>query len=303
MRYRPLGRTGVQVSAVGLGGNQFGTTADTKQAAAIVHRALELGVDFIDSAESYGNGASEEALGKALAGRWDEVILATKTGAGDEPGKLSRRRIVQRLEASLRRLGTDHVDLYYLHFPDRATPLEETLRAMEDLVRGGKVRYVGISNHPAWQVAEAAGILAHNGWQPLVASQVRYSLLDRTAEAEQIPACEHLGISLIPYSPLGGGFLTAKYALGAAPPPDTRFGRRPQAGAMYLTPERFAELDRYRAFAEERGHGAGELAIAWLLAHAVVCSVIAGVTRPEQVEANVKAAEWELTADEVRALG
>lgn len=302
MQHRPLGRTGVQVSAVGLGGNQFGSTCDAAQTKAIVDRALELGVNFIDSAESYGSGASEEVLGKALAERWNDVVLATKTGAGSDAGKLSRRRIVQRLEASLHRLGTDHVDLYYMHFPDPATPLEETLRAMEELVRAGKVRYVGISNHPAWQVAEAAGIAQRHGWSPVAASQARLNLLDRTAESEMIPACEHLGISLVPYSPLGGGFLTGKYAPDAPLAPNTRFGRRPQAGATYLTAERFAHVAGYRAFAEERGHTAGELAIAWLLAHPVVCSVIAGVTAPEQVAANVKAAEWSLTADEVREL-
>ncbi len=303
MQYRPLGRTGVQVSAVGLGGNQFGSTCDAAQTAAIVHRALDLGVNFIDSAESYSNGASEEMLGKALAGRWNDVVLATKTGAGNDPGKLSRRRIEQRLDTSLERLGADHIDLYYMHFPDAPTPLEESLRAMEDAVRAGKVRYVGISNHSAWQVAEAAGIAQRHGWSAPAASQVRYNLLDRAAEAEMIPACEHLGISLVPYSPLGGGFLTAKYEPGATPPANTRFGRRPAAGASYLTPERFEQLGRYRAFAQERGRIAGELAIAWLLAHPVVCSVIAGVTTPEQVEANVRAAEWSLTPAEVRELG
>lgn len=302
MRYRTLGRTGVQVSEVGLGGNQFGTTCDDARTAAIVHRALDLGVNFIDTAESYGMGRSEEALGKALAGRWDDVILATKTGWGDEPGKLSRRRVQARLEGSLRRLGTDRVDLYYLHSPDPATPLEETLRALEDLVRAGKIRYVGISNHAAWRVADAVGLAQRSGWSAIVASQVRYNLMDRSPEAEMIPACEHLGVSLVPYSPLASSFLTAKYALGTTPPPDTRFGRRPQAAALYLTPERFAELDRYRAFASERGHGAGELAIAWLLTRPVVCSVIAGVTSPEQVEANARAVEWHITAEDVKAL-
>ncbi len=302
MQYRALGSTGVQVSAVGLGGNQFGSTCDASATASIVHRALDLGVNFIDSAESYSNGASEECLGRALQGRWNDVILATKVGAGSDPGKLSRRRIAARLDASLQRLGADHIDLYYLHFPDAATPLEESLRALEDAVRAGKIRYAGISNHPAWQVAEVVGIAQRHGWQPLAASQVRYNLLDRTAEAEMIPACLHLGISLVPYSPLGSSFLTGKYALGAAPPPDTRFGRRAQAGAQYLTPEQFAKLDAWRAFAEARGHTVGELAIAWLLAHAVVCSVIAGVTKPGQVEANAKAAEWVLSPDEVREL-
>jgi aryl-alcohol dehydrogenase-like predicted oxidoreductase len=302
VKYRPLGSTGVQVSAVGLGGNQFGSTVDAAGTKAIIDKAIEVGINFIDSAEAYSNGASEECLGKALKGRWNDVVLATKVGAGNDPGKLSRRRIAQRLDASLARLGTDHVDLYYMHFPDAATPLEESLRALEDAVRAGKIRYAGISNHAAWQVAEAAGIAQRHGWQPLAVSQVRYNLLDRSAEAEMIPACAHLGISLVPYSPLGSSFLTGKYVLGATPPPDTRFGRRPQAAAQYLTPDQFTKLDKWRAFADSHGRGVADLAIAWLLTKPVVCSVIAGVTKPEQVEANAKAADWALGAEEAMAL-
>ena len=302
VQYRRLGSTGVQVSTVGLGGNQFGSTVDAAGTKAIIDRAQELGVNFIDSAEAYSNGASEECLGKALKGRWNDFVLATKTGAGNDPGKLSRGRIAQRLDASLQRLGTDHVDIYYMHFPDPSTPLEESLRALEDAVSAGKIRYAAISNHPAWQVAEAAGIVQRHGWQPLAASQVRYNLLDRSPEHEMIPALDHLGISLVPYSPLGSSFLTGKYAPGASPPPDTRFGRRPQAAAQYLTPEHFAKLDAWRAFAHGYGRTVGELAIAWLLVKKVVCSVIAGVTKPEQLAANAKAAEWALRADEVAAL-
>ena len=305
MRYRPLGTTGVQVSAVGLGGNQFGTTADVAMTKAIIDRALDLGINFIDSADMYGMGKSEEALGQALAGRWDKVVICSKTGAGDEPGKLSRWRIMQRLDASLRRLNTDHIDLYYMHFPDRATPLEETLRALEDAIRAGKIRYVGISNHAAWQVAVAVGMTRRHGWNQIAASQVRYNILDRSAEAEMIPACEFLGVSLVPYSPLMSSFLTGKYAPGATPPPDTRFGRSPRGAAAFAqigTPDVFAKVGGWRAFAEERGHSMTELAIAWLLTRPAVCSVIAGVTKPEQVEANAKAAEWTLSADEVSAL-
>lgn len=306
MQLRPLGRTGVQVSAVGLGGNQFGTTADTAMTKRIIDAAIDAGVTFIDSAEAYGSGASEEALGKALAGRWNMVFLATKTGVGDEPGKLSGTRVAERLDASLKRLGTDHVDLYYLHFPDKTTPLEETLRAYEDAVRAGKVRYVGISNHAAWQVAEALGIARANGWAPVVASQVRYNILDRSAEPEMIPACEHLGVSLVPYSPLMSSFLTGKYRQGEAPAPDTRLGRSPRGAAAFAqigTPEVFAKVEAWKAFAEKRGHTMTELAIAWLLAHPVVCSVIAGAVSPEQVQANAKAADWALTAEELKELG
>ncbi|MDE3113886.1 MAG: aldo/keto reductase [Chloroflexota bacterium] len=305
MRYRPLGPTGLHVSALGLGGNQFGTTCDAAQVKRIVDAALELGVNFIDTAEMYGPYKSEETLGQALRSRWNEVVLCTKTGAGDAPGKLSRKKVFEALEASLRRLGTDHVDLYYIHFPDPTTPLDETLRAYEDLVREGKIRYVGISNHAAWQVAEAVGIARRHDWSPVVVSQDRYNILDRGVEAERIAALEHLGLSLVPYSPLMSSFLTGKYRQGEAPPPDTRFGRSPRGAAAFAQvgrPEVFAKLDTWRAFAEERGHTMAELAIAWLLAHPVVCSVIAGVTKPEQVAANAKAAEWELSLDEVKEL-
>ncbi len=302
MQYRPLGRTGLHVSALGLGGNQFGTTCDAAQVKRIVDRALDLGVSFIDTAEMYGPYASEETLGQALKGRWNEVVLCTKTGAGDAPGKLSRKKVVEALEGSLRRLGTDHVDLYYIHFPDPTTPLEETLRAYEDLVRAGKVRYVGISNHTAWQVAEAVGIARRHDWSPVVASQMQYSLIERAVESEMIPACEHLGLSLVPYSPLGSGVLTGKYAKDAPPPPGTRLGRNPRFAARRLTPENLEKVERYRAFAEERGHTPAELAVAWLLAHPIVCSVIAGAVSPEQVEANAKAVEWGLTLDEVSDL-
>ncbi|HZP94763.1 MAG TPA: aldo/keto reductase [Candidatus Limnocylindria bacterium] len=301
MQYRPLGRTGVQVSALGLGTNQFGRVVDEAGARSIIDRAQELGVNFIDTAEMYGAGASEQLLGKALAGRRHEFVLATKTGAGSDPGRLTRKRIAQRLDETLRRLATDFVDIYYLHFPDPATPLEESLRALEDATRAGKVRYAGISNHAAWRVAEAIGIAQRHGWSQVVVSQMEYSLLERAVEQDMVPACEHFGLSLVPYSPLAGGFLTGKYERGVPPAANTRFGRAPQR-ARLLTEENFAKLDGWRSFARERGHEVGELAVAWLLAHPVVCSVIAGATSAEQVAANAKAAEWTLTPDEVSAL-
>ena len=301
MRYRTLGRTGVQISELGLGTNQFGRVVDEAGARAIIDRAQELGVNFLDTAESYGAGASEELLGKALAGRRHEFVLATKTGAGNDPGRLTRARISRRLDESLRRLATDHVDLYYLHFPDATTPLEESLRALEDAGRAGKIRYAAISNHAAWQVAQAAGIAERHGWAPVAATQNEYSLIERGVEREIVPASAHLGVSLVPYFPLAGGFLTGKYEQGRQPPPNTRFGRAPQR-SRYLTDENFAKLDAYRAFARDRGHEVSELAVAWLLGHPVVCSVIAGATTPDQVAANARATEWALTADEVAAL-
>jgi aryl-alcohol dehydrogenase-like predicted oxidoreductase len=301
MRHRPLGRTGVQVSALGLGTNQFGRVVDEGGAKAIIDRAQELGVNFIDTAESYGGGASEELLGKALAGRRDAFIVATKTGAGSDPGRLTRHRIAQRLDASLRRLATDHVDLYYLHFPDAATPLEESLRALEDASRAGEIRYAAISNHASWQVAEAVGIAARHGWSAVAASQMEYSLLERGVEREMVPACTHLGVSLVPYFPLAGGFLTGKYEPGVAPPPNTRFGRAQQR-PRYLTDENFEKLARWKSFAAERGHDVGELAIAWLLAHPVVCSVISGATSPDQLASNAKAVDWELGSEEIAGI-
>jgi len=301
MRYRPLGRTGVQVSALGLGTNQFGRVVDEAGAKAIIDRALELGVNFIDTAESYATGASEQLLGRAVAGRRDDFVIATKTGAGTEPGRQTRKRITQRLDASLGRLATDYIDVYYLHFPDPATPLEESLSVLDDAVRAGKIRYAAVSNHAAWQVAEAVGIAQRRGWSPVVASQMEYSLVEREVERETLPACEHLGVSLVPYFPLAGGFLTGKYERNAPLPPNTRFGRAPQR-SKYLSDENFDRLDRWKGFAQERGHSASELAVAWLLAHPVVCSVIAGATTPDQVTANAQAAEWALSPSDIADL-
>ncbi|HEU5288083.1 MAG TPA: aldo/keto reductase [Candidatus Limnocylindria bacterium] len=301
MRYRSLGRTDLRVSALGLGANQLGRIVDAAGAKAIIDRAQELGVNFIDTAESYGDGASETLIGQALAGRRDRFVVATKTGAGSDPGRLTRERIAERLDASLRRLATDHVDVYYLHMPDAATPLEESLRALEDARRAGKIRYPAISNHPAWQVAEAIALAERNAWTPVVASQMEYSLVERAVEREMVPACLHFGVSLVPYFPLAGGFLTGKYPRDVAPPPNTRFGRAPQR-SRFLSEANFDRLARWTAFAEERGRTVGELAVAWLLAHPVVPSVIAGATSAEQLGANAIAADWELSADEVSAL-
>lgn len=301
MRYRPLGRTGVQLSTLGLGTNQFGRVVDAAGVKAIIDRAHELGVNFLDTAESYGDGRSEELLGAALAGRRHDFVLATKTGGGKDPGRLTRKRIAQRLDESLARLRTDFIDLYYLHFPDAATPLEESLRALEDAQRAGKVRYPAISNHSAWRVAEAAAIAERHGWAPVAASQMEYSLVERDVEREMVPACEHFGVSLVPYFPLAGGFLTGKYGRDVPPPADTRFGRAQQR-SRYLSTENFDKLERWKAYASEHGHGMGELAIAWLLAHPVVCSVIAGATRPDQLAANATATEWSLSPDEAAAL-
>lgn len=298
MRYRRLGPAGAVVSEVGLGTNNIGRRVDERGAAALLDKAQEVGVNFIDTAESYGGGLSEEFLGAALRGRRDEFVVATKTGAGDEAGKLSRGRIQRRLEASLERLQTDHVDVYYLHFPDPGTPLDESLRALDDLVRAGKVIYPAISNHPAWQVAEAVGAARHQGWAAPVVTQNSYSLLDRAAEAELLPACRHLGLSLVPYSPLAGGFLTGKYRRGAPVPEGVRGSGNERFQQRWLRDEMFDALDRLENFAKESGRSPLELAMAWLLAETAVCSVIAGATSPEQLEQNAAAAERPLSASE-----
>ena len=302
MKYRTLGRTGVQVSVLGLGTNQIGRVVDEAGAKALLDKAQEVGLNFLDTAESYGgNGLSETLLGRALAGRRHEFVVATKTGAGSDPGRQTRSRIARRLDESLARLQTDFIDLYYLHFPDPATPLEESLRALEDATRAGKIRYAALSNHPAWRVAEAAGIAASRGWSPLAASQMEYSLVERAVEREMVPACEHFGVSLVPYFPLAGGFLTGKYERGAPPPPNTRFGRAQQR-PRYLTDENFEKLEHWKAFAAERGHTMTDLAFAWLLAHPVVCSVIAGAVSPDQIAANARSVEWDLGASAIAEL-
>lgn len=303
MRFGRLGLAGAHVSRAGLGGNTFGRYCDQRATAAIVDRALGLGVNFIDTAESYSDGVSEELLGKALKGRRHEVVLATKTGSlAEPPPRLTRARILGRLEASLKRLGTDHVDLYYLHFPDPLTPIEESLRAMEDMVRSGKVIYPACSNYSGWQIAEMLGICRSAGLAPPVVSQSPYNLLDRRVAAEVIPACLNFGLSLVPYSPLAGGFLTGKYRPGEPAPSGSRGEDNDRFHKLWLQDGNFAALDRYRRFAEARGHSSGELALAWLAAQPVVCSVIAGATSPEQVELNVRAVDWELSEADLAEL-
>lgn len=306
MRYRTLGRTGVQVSVLGLGGNTFGNPVNERETARIVDHALSLGVNFIDTAESYSEGASEEFLGQALAGRRDEVILATKTGwtapGLEAGGRLTRKRIVAMLDSSLKRLRTDYVDVYYFHRPDPLTPIEESLRVMDDLVQAGKVRYAACSNYSAWQVAEMVAICDRRSYAVPAASQVSFNLLDRAAENEMVPACAHFGLSIVPHSPLAGGFLTGKYRPGAASPPGSRLARNERARNLRLTAENFDRLQRYESIAATHGHSVADLALSWLAAHSTVCSIIAGVTSSQQVDENVRATEWTLSADQLREL-
>lgn len=305
MQYRQLGGSGVRVSAVGLGGNTFGRYCDEQRSAEVVRQALDLGVNHVDTADLYSRGVSEEHVGKAIAGRRHEVVLASKVGypLGDGPNDrgISYRRVIASCEGSLRRLDTDYIDLYYLHLPDPLTPLEETLRAYDELVRHGKVRYVGISNHPAWQVCEALWISDRRGFHAPVVSQSRYNLLDRAVEPELLPFCRAHRIGIVPYAPLAAGLLTGKYRPGEPVPPGVRGYNNPTF-QQDLNERNFTLIGRLAAFARDRGHTIGDLAIAWLLSHPAVCSVIAGATSPEQVTANVAAGEWTLTTDDLKAI-
>ena len=304
MQQRNLGRSGLQVSVVGLGCNTFGANVDQAGATAIVNRALDLGVTLFDTADSYGGmGGSETCLGVALGKRRKDVVLATKFANAMNTAKTlrggSRRYVMSAVEASLQRLGTDWIDLYQMHYPDPATPIEETLRALDDLVRQGKVRYVGCSNFAAWQVVEAHWTARYHGVAGFISCQDQYSLLARGIERELVPAMRACGAGLLPYAPLSSGLLTGKYRRGEAIPEGTRLATRPELRARYATDVRMEVLERLRTFCAERGRPMLELAISWLAAQPVVGSVIAGATSPAQVEGNVAASNWHLTPDDI----
>ncbi|HEY4134216.1 MAG TPA: aldo/keto reductase [Alphaproteobacteria bacterium] len=307
MNYRNLGKSGLRVPQVGLGCNNFGARIDLEVARKVVHKALDIGVVFFDTADTYGDkGGSELALGEILGPRRKDIILATKFAMQmDEDGRkkgASRRYIMEAVEASLKRLKTDWIDLYQQHRPDPLTPVEETLRALDDLVTQGKVRYVGNSNFAAWQAVEADWTAKEANLNRFVTCQNEYSLFKRGIEAELMPAMEAHGLSLLPFFPLANGMLTGKYKRNAAMPEGARLTREPRAAARSLTDRNWAIVEKLEAFAQERGKTLLELAFSWHLAHPVVGSVIAGATKPEQVEANAKAGDWKLTAEDMAAI-
>jgi aryl-alcohol dehydrogenase-like predicted oxidoreductase len=289
----------LEVSVVGLGCNNFGRRLDAAATARVIDAALDAGVNFLDTADMYGGGKSEEYLGRALAGRWNRVVLATKFGWElDETRKGASAAYVKRaVEASLRRLGTDRIDLYQLHKPDPATPIAETLGALADLVREGKVREIGCSNFSAAQVEQAERAAA--GGPRFVSVQNEYSLLHREPEAEVLPACGRLGLSFLPYFPLANGLLTGKYRRGRPLPEGARLT---EPGRPALDEKLLDTVERLVSFAGERGHTLLDLAFAHLLSRPEVASVIAGATRPEQIRANAAAASWTLTAEDRAAL-
>jgi aryl-alcohol dehydrogenase-like predicted oxidoreductase len=304
LQQRNLGRSGLIVSAVGLGCNNFGARIDRAATRAVVHRALDLGITFFDTSDTYGDaGASEEYLGAALAGRRDQIVLASKFARPmDRDRRLrgaSRRYIVSAVEASLKRLNTDHLDLYQQHIADPLTPIEETLRALDDLVHHGKVHYIGCSTLAAWQVVEAQWTATHLGLERYVCCQERYNLLERELDAELMPVIQSYGLGLIPFSPLANGLLTGKYRRDAALPAGARLTTTPRTAERYLTAASWAMVERLAAFCAARGRSLLELAFGWLLQRPAVASVIACATAPEQVAANVAAAEWLLSREDM----
>ena len=305
MKYRQLGNSGVRVSVIGMGTNQFGRKVEQTAVNNVIDAALDLGINFIDTADVYTGGNSEETLGHALKGRWDQFVVATKvyfkTGEGPNDYGASRYHITNGVEASLRRLQTDHIDLYQIHRWDPTTPIAETMRALDDLVRSGKVRYIGASAFASWQLAKANLLAEMHGWSPFVTVQSHYHLLERPVEDEVIPYCAEHNVGFIPYFPLAGGFLTGKYQRGKGAPAGSR-GESSEYVQRYMTDANYDIVEKLMAWAEERDHTMAELAHAWLLAQPQVCSVISGLTRLEHLQANAKAAEWELSADDVAAV-
>lgn len=304
VQYRRLGNSGLSVSVLGLGTNAFGSRADRETSIRIIHRALDRGINFIDTANIYSGSESERIIGEALAGRRHEVVLATKAGLvrGEGPNDRgsSRFHLQRELEESLRRLRTDYIDLYQIHTFDPYTPLEETLRTLDDMVRSGKVRYIGASNYAAWELMKALGISDRLGLVRFISVQPCYSLADRTPELELVPLCLDQGVGIIPYFPLAGGILTGKYSASSVPPgsradKDPNFARR-------LDGERIALGEKVARLAQEAGCSASALSLAWLLERPAVSTVIAGATRVEQLEENLQSLSVSLDAEMRREL-
>jgi aryl-alcohol dehydrogenase-like predicted oxidoreductase len=309
MSYRRLGASGLVVSVVGLGCNNFGRKVDADGTRAVVDAAFDVGITLFDTADTYGtpHGSSEELLGAALKGRRDDIVLATKFGmdmAGmngpDHGARGSRSYIIRAVEASLRRLDTDYIDLYQIHTPDPATPIDETLSALDDLVHSGKVRYLGNSNFAGWQIADADWTAKAADVTPFISAQNQYSLLHRDAEIEVVPACEHFGLGLLPFFPLDSGLLSGKYRRGERPAEGTRLSL--ERYQRWLDGADWDTIEALAAYGAERGHSLLDVAIAGLAARPAVTSVIAGATTPDQVQANASAASWQLTAEDKAAL-
>ena len=304
MEYRNLGSSGLRVSLVGLGCNNFGMRLDLEQTRAVVDRAFDLGITLFDTADMYGGrGGSETQLGKILGHRRKDIVLASKFGMAmsDDGTKIGayRRYIMSAVEDSLRRLKTDWIDLYQLHQPDPLTPLDETMQALDDLVTQGKIRYIGCSNLPSWQVVESQWISKSMGLNRFVSCQDEYNILNRNVEAELIPAMQKYGCGLLPYFPLASGLLTGKYKRTEMPEGARLTDMPTFANRIYLTDENFDIVDNLNKFAHKTGHSILELAFGWMASRPTTASIIAGATKPEQIDANVAAVNWVLSQSEI----
>jgi aryl-alcohol dehydrogenase-like predicted oxidoreductase len=298
MEMRKVGRSGLSVSVLGLGCNNFGMRIGSEETETVVAAALDAGITLFDTAAMYGGGKSEEFLGAALGklARRDEVIVASKFGGAGEGG--SRSEIIRSCEQSLRRLDTDYIDLYYQHYVDRSSPIEETLSALTRLVEHGKVRYLGSSNVASWHIAEADHTAGERHCERFVACQMEWSLLNREIETDVVPACDRYGLGVISYFPLASGLLTGKYRKGEPPPPDSRFSTLPFFAGV-ATDDNWAVVERLGAFASDHGRTPVELALGWVASQPCTSSVLVGATKPEQVAANAAAIAWRLTEQEL----
>lgn len=302
MEYRQLGKSGLRVSAIGLGTNQFGGKVDQAGVNNIIDSAIDLGINFIDTADVYTKGQSETTLGVALRGKWHKVVLATKvynaTGEGPNDYGSSRYHIINGVDACLKRLQSEHVDVLQLHRYDATAPLDEILRALDDLVSAGKIRYIGASNYMAWQLAEANTVAEWHGWTRFISVQNHYHMFERDIEREVLPYCKARNVGILPFFPLAGGFLTGKYRRGQAAPAGSRGESSPYV-QKYMTDRNYDKVEAMEAWSQERGHTMGDLAHAWLLGHPEVSSVISGATNIDQIKANASSANWKLSADEM----
>ncbi|MSO90415.1 MAG: aldo/keto reductase [Acetobacteraceae bacterium] len=309
MQFRHLGNSGLRVSAIGLGCNNFGGRLRQEETRAVMHKAHDLGITLFDTSDTYGatgggkTGDSELQMGQLMGSMRHAIVLATKFGNPMTPDGTkqggSRRYIMAAVEDSLRRLRTDYIDLYQIHTTDAQTPIEETLRALDDLVRQGKIRYIGCSNHAAWRVVEAAWTARLCNLSNFISAQDEYSLVHRAPEAELIPALQQYGMGMLPYFPLASGLLTGKYRRNAAMPAGARLTETQRLADRYLNERNWTIVEKLGDYAAQQGHTMLELAFSWLLAQAPVTSVIAGATKPEQLTANATAGGWKMTVAEL----
>ena len=299
MNYRKLGKSGLEVSAIGLGANNFGGRLDYESSASVISQLFEVGINLIDTSNSYGNTLSEEYIGRSLEGRREKAVIATKVSSrmseGPNQAGNSRKHIIEQVENSLTRLRTNYIDLYQIHWWDSTTPIEETLRTLDDLVTQGKIRYFGCSNFSAWQVCESVWTSKELGIQTFISAQPHYSMLERNVERELIPFCGKYGVGILPYFPLANGFLTGKYRKDSPSPAGSRLESDDKG---LFTEGNYALLEKLISFSKERGKTVLDLAFAWLLYNGDISSVIAGATKPEQVISNAAAADWQLTDKE-----